>query len=552
MHRKITWLLLFSIFSLAMAGWLIYSSAEKIEKTNLRIGQTYEIIDLIRQMQVTMAESGKETDKKLREDLGTLEQLTRENKDQREGLLALSKYIGDSSSMAAVRSLLVTMLQEEQNLLAGRKDLHATAYREITYSMIIGRILAFLFVVILLIQLNKDISVRKGVQVKLVAAIREAQEARQMQEQFLANMSHEIRTPMNGIKGMTDLLMDTSLTDKQQELTGIIKSSVNNLLVIINDILDFSKIKAGKLDIEKIDFNVKEVLKGTVAIFDHRLKRKGLLLQMEVDANIPDRLKGDPHRLNQVLINLLGNAIKFTHQGHIQIRVDLQQRTDEQVILLFNITDTGIGISGDSLPHIFDKFSQAGQDISRRYGGTGLGLTICKQLLHLQGGDITATSRVGRGSVFSFHLPYGYSDQSDAERPVAGMIHDYSNLLVGKRFLVAEDNEINQKLIDYVLKKAGGMVEMVSNGAEAVRYLQNDNIVDLIIMDLQMPEMDGYAATQYIRNDLQMRTPIIAMTATAMKGEQLQCLELGMNEYMTKPFDFADLYKRIDGLLNFS
>jgi CheY-like chemotaxis protein len=232
--------------------------------------------------------------------------------------------------------------------------------------------------------------------------------------------------------------------------------------------------------------------------------------------------------------------------------VDLQQRTDEQVILLFNITDTGIGISGDSLPHIFDKFSQAGQDISRRYGGTGLGLTICKQLLHLQGGDITATSRVGRGSVFSFHLPYGYSDQSDAERPVAGMIHDYSNLLVGKRFLVAEDNEINQKLIDYVLKKAGGMVEMVSNGAEAVRYLQNDNIVDLIIMDLQMPEMDGYAATQYIRNDLQMRTPIIAMTATAMKGEQLQCLELGMNEYMTKPFDFADLYKRIDGLLNFS
>ena len=559
MHRKITWLLLFSIFSLAMAGWLIFTSAEKIEKTNLDIGQTYEIIDAIRQMQVSLVESGKGDDKKLREDLNTLQQLTRENNDQRAGLLALTKYIGgtgrsfgDSSSAAAARSLLVTMLQDEKNLLASRKDQHATAYREITTSMIVGRILAFLFVVILLIQLNKDISVRKGVQVKLVAAIREAQEARQMQEQFLANMSHEIRTPMNGIKGMTDLLMDTSLTDKQHELTGIIKSSVNNLLVIINDILDFSKIKAGKLDIEKIDFNVKEVLKGTAAIFDHRLKRKGLLLQMEVNDNIPDRLKGDPHRLSQVLINLLGNAIKFTHQGHIQIRVDLQQRTDEQVILSFNITDTGIGIPEDSLPHIFDKFSQAGQDISRRYGGTGLGLTICKQLLHLQGGDISATSTTGQGSVFSFHLPYGYGDASDAERPVAGLIHDYSNLLAGKRFLVAEDNEINQKLIDYVLKKAGGVVEMVNNGVEAIEYLQGDNMVDLIIMDLQMPEMDGYAATHFIRNDLQMRTPIIAMTATAMKGEQLQCLELGMNEYMTKPFDFADLYKRIDGLLNFS
>jgi len=552
LHRKITWLLLFSIFSLAMAGWLIFTSAEKIEKTNLYIGQTYEIIDAIRQMQVSLVESGKGDDKKLREDLNTLQQLTRENNDQRVGLLALTKYVGDSTSAAAARSLLVTMLQDEKNLLASRKDQHATAYREITTSMIVGRILAFLFVVILLIQLNKDISVRKGVQVKLVAAIREAQEARQMQEQFLANMSHEIRTPMNGIKGMTDLLMDTSLTDKQHELTGIIKSSVNNLLVIINDILDFSKIKAGKLDIEKIDFNVKEVLRSTVAIFDHRLKRKGLLLQMEVNDNIPDRLKGDPHRLSQVLINLLGNAIKFTHQGHIQIRVDLQQRTDEQVILSFNITDTGIGIPEDSLPHIFDKFSQAGQDISRRYGGTGLGLTICKQLLHLQGGDITATSTIGQGSVFSFHLPYGYGDVSDAERPVAGLIHDYSNLLAGKRFLVAEDNEINQKLIDYVLKKAGGEVEMVNNGAEAIEYLQGDNMVDLIIMDLQMPEMDGYAATHFIRNDLQMRTPIIAMTATAMKGEQLQCLELGMNEYMTKPFDFADLYKRIDGLLNFS
>ncbi len=183
--------------------------------------------------------------------------------------------------------------------------------------------------------------------------------------------------------------------------------------------------------------------------------------------------------------------------------------------------------------------------------GQGWGFhAICKQLIQLQGGDISVSSTPGKGSVFTFHLSYGYSDEPAAQQPLAAPITDYSNLLAGKYFLVAEDNEINQKLIDYVLRKAGGQVEIVNNGAEAIRYLEEGKLVDLIIMDLQMPEMDGYAATQYIRNDLHMDTPIIAMTATAMKGEQLQCLESGMNEYLTKPFDFADLYKRINGLLS--
>ncbi|HEY4061025.1 MAG TPA: ATP-binding protein [Puia sp.] len=551
-HRKITWLLLFSIITLAIASGLLFSEASKIDSTNYRIYRTYEIVDAIQQMIIDLPESDPGRS------LNLLQKLTLENKDQAEHLATLQQYLLQRSSLkdgrsdGMIRSLLDSMLREEKELLAIRRGMNENAYRNAAYGLIIARVLGFLFIVILLMQLNRDISIRKTVQEKLVRAILEAQEARQMQEQFLANMSHEIRTPMNGIKGMTDLLLDTSLTDKQHELTGIIKSSVNNLLVIINDILDFSKIKAGKLDMEQIDFSVKDVLKGTSILFDHRLKKKGLLLQVKVDPDIPDRLSGDPHRLNQVLTNLLGNAIKFTHQGQISIHVRLQQRLDDQVIVAFSISDTGIGIPEESLPHIFDKFSQAAQDISRRYGGTGLGLTICKQLLHLQGGDITATSTPGKGSVFTFHLPYGYGNKAEPERPVAGIIHDYSNLLAGKRFLVAEDNEINQKLIDYVLKKAGGAVEMVSNGAEAIQYLQNDRTFDLIIMDLQMPEMDGYAATQYIRNDLQMQTPIIAMTATAMKGEQLQCLESGMNEYMTKPFDFADLYKRIGGLLNFA
>ena len=560
-HSKITWLLLFSIVSVAGASWLLFLREQNIERTNFGISQTSEIIDRLRQIITSVAESqsNEQSYAEARLYLDSLQQLTAENNDQQQHIALLRQYLsekrtpGDSLHTvpaATIRSLLYSMVQEEKNLLTTRRQVNEVASRRAAYGMIITRMGAFLFVVILLIQLNQDISRRKEAQEQMTLAMQEAQEAKQMQEQFLANMSHEIRTPMNGIKGMTDLLLGTPLTDKQHELTGIIKSSVNNLLVIINDILDFSKIKAGKLNIEKIDFSIKDVLGTAGAIFEHRLKKKGLQLHIEVDPAIPARLTGDPHRLNQVLINLLGNAIKFTPQGKIHMRVALLQRSDEKVVLSFTITDTGIGIPVDSLPSIFDSFSQAGQDISRRYGGTGLGLTICKQLLHLQGGDITATSEVGKGSIFNFTLPYGYSDQPVPDRNTISLLHDYSTLLAGKRFLVAEDNEINQKLIDYVLKKAGGTVELVNNGAEAIRYLERGTSVDLIIMDLQMPEMDGYAATEYIRKDLQMQTPIIAMTATAMKGEHLQCLESGMNEYMTKPFEFADLYKRIGSLLS--
>jgi CheY-like chemotaxis protein len=348
---------------------------------------------------------------------------------------------------------------------------------------------------------------------------------------------------------MTDLLLSTSLTTKQHELAEVIKRSVNNLLVIVGDILDFSKIKAGKLNVERITFSVNDVLNNATAIFEHRLKKKRLELFTSIDPAIPQWLIGDPHRLNQVLINLLGNAIKFTDQGHIQVDVALREQTAAGVILSFTVKDSGIGIPEASLPNIFDSFAQGSRETSRLYGGTGLGLTICKQLLQLQGGDISVTSTIGKGASFEFHLPYGISDTSANDRSTAETTQDYSKLLAGKRFLVAEDNEINQKLIDYVLRKAGGTVEMFNNGADAIRHLQQDRVFDLIIMDIQMPEMDGYATTRYIRNDLKLQTPIIAMTATAMKGEQLQCLESGMNEYMTKPFEFTDLYKRIGTLL---
>jgi len=396
-----------------------------------------------------------------------------------------------------------------------------------------------------------EITERVHYQHQLIAATQAAQNAKGMQELFLANMSHEIRTPMNGIQGMTDLLLDTRLNDQQREFARIIKRSVSNLLVIVNDVLDFSKIQAGKLAIEKIDFRLKDVLENARAIFAHRIAKKGLQLLIETDPDIPETLNGDPYRLNQVLINLIGNAIKFTETGWIRVEVTAQERTCSQVNLLFSVSDSGIGIPEASIPFIFEHFSQAGLDITRRFGGTGLGLAICHQLLQLQGGEITVRSKEKEGTTFLFRLTYGYKGPAETGIPVTNGLSEnfHQQSLAGRRFLVAEDNEVNQQLIDHVLKKGGGEVRLAGNGDEAVGCLKRGENYDLIIMDLQMPVMDGYAATKYIRQELQLSTPIIAMTATAMVDEQLRCLEVGMNDYMTKPFEFADLYKRINQLL---
>jgi CheY-like chemotaxis protein len=295
------------------------------------------------------------------------------------------------------------------------------------------------------------------------------------------------------------------------------------------------------------------VLDHVKGIFDHRVKKKGLLLQVTTDAEIPDTLRGDPYRLNQVMINLIGNAVKFTESGSVKVHVALQERNEDTVSLQFSVTDTGIGIPESSLPYIFEHFSQGGMDISRRYGGTGLGLAISHRLLQLQGGSISVKSAEGVGSVFSFGLTYDYNIAAEMSAPLVAattVLADYSKCLAGKRFLVAEDNEVNQQLVDHVLRRGGGEVQLAANGELAIRFLQQGGQYDLIIMDLQMPVMDGYAATQYIRNELRLSIPIIAMTATALIGEQVRCFEVGMNDYMTKPFEFTELYKRIVSLLD--
>lgn len=545
-HRKIAWLLAFFVCTLVLVSWIIYSNKRTVDTASTRISHTYEIILTLQESLHAISD----TTTVPAHHLHSLQKLTRETQDLQAEMGLLLSYVDAKKPDSTIQSLLTSMLSREKEVLAKRKHLNESATTNTAYALIAARLGAFLFVVIVLFFLNRDITRHKETKQKLVKAVREARKARLMQEEFLANMSHEIRTPMNGVKGMTDLLRETPLSEKQKEITGLIKRSIDNLMIIINDILDFSKIQAGMLRIEAIDFNVQEVVNSASFLFAHRIKAKGLQLHVNIAPDVPERVNGDPHRLNQVLTNLLSNAIKFTEEGSITVRVHLQERRSDKIFLLFTIIDTGVGIAEDSIGQIFDSFSQASSDTSRRYGGTGLGLTICKQLVDLQGGEITVKSVVGKGSVFNFWLPYSYGDKPALAKPAANVAKDYSKLLAGRNFLVAEDNEINQVLINHVLSKAGGSVTIANNGAEAVNFLHEETVFDLIIMDLQMPEMDGFAATRYIRNNLRMQTPIIAMTATAMKDEQWQCLDSGMNDYMTKPFEFTDLYKRILHLLH--
>ena len=400
-----------------------------------------------------------------------------------------------------------------------------------------------------LIGISYDITDRINQRQELIQAKKTADDARKMQEQFLANMSHEIRTPMNGIQGMTDLLLDTNLNDEQKDFAKTIKRSADNLLVIINDILDFSKIKAGKLTIEKIDFKLAEVVDNIKSVFKHRVNEKGLRLLFHIQEDVPATLNGDPYRLNQIFVNLVGNAIKFTESGSITVNISIQKKSSKEIVLNFTITDTGIGIQNDKLSDMFESFTQASIETARKYGGTGLGLSITKQLIEMQDGEISVESKIDTGTTFIFSIPYNYCKNENQIFFAGKDVNTYRSLLKGKKFLVAEDNLVNQKVITHVLQKAGGIVDIANNGLEAVGFLKISTDYNLIIMDLQMPEMDGYAATKYIRNVMNLSIPIIAMTASALKGEKSKCIAMGMNDYLSKPFDFAFIYKRISMLL---
>lgn len=395
--------------------------------------------------------------------------------------------------------------------------------------------------------ISTDVTQRIQAEKALVQAKELAEETAQVKQDFLANMSHEIRTPMNAIIGFTNLLRETGLNTDQKEYVDAIQSSGENLLVLINDILDFSKIEAGKMPIDKVDFDLDKLLRTLETTYRVKAQEKELAYTVEKDPKLPSHLVGDPVRVNQVLVNLIGNAIKFTDAGSVTVRAQAMHQTDKEARIRFSVADTGIGIPAEKLEHVFDSFTQVSSDYQRKFGGTGLGLAIARNLVELQNGHIGVESEAGKGSEFAVELTFPIAKKStDTAGDAAATTH---KSLAGLNILLVEDNLLNQKLATRVLEQLDARVELAENGRIAVEKLAS-NDYHIVLMDVQMPEMDGLTATKHIREQLQKSVPIIALTAHAMKEEIERCLDAGMNAHIIKPFKKDELIGKIHELIN--
>ena len=413
-------------------------------------------------------------------------------------------------------------------------------------------------------ELQEEVLERERAEAEMERAKVAAEAATLSKSAFLANMSHEIRTPMNGILGMTDLALEISVNDEQRDYLSLVKSSAGSLMKVINDILDFSKIEAGRLDLESIEFDLRSLVDSVEKMMTLPAREIGLDLRCDVSPDLPEIIVGDPGRLRQLLVNLMGNAIKFTQRGGVTVLVESESRSDEGMSLLFTVADTGIGITVDQQRSIFQAFTQADGSTTRKYGGTGLGLAISSQLVTLMQGHIWVESETGRGSTFRFTARFGLNSAAvdpaqPAVRSVAARDAIPCSVTVppmeiansGFRILLAEDNLVNQKLAVRLLEKRGHSVVVAMNGLEALEALEHEGF-DLVLMDVQMPEMSGLEATEAIRikeRETGRHIPIIAMTAHAMRGDRERCLEAGMDGYTTKPLSIGELVNTMEEVM---
>ncbi len=388
---------------------------------------------------------------------------------------------------------------------------------------------------------------------RLIESEKKVKESAQVKENFLANVSHEIRTPMNAILGFTSLLERQNLNELSKEYVHTIQTSSESLLNIINDILDLSKMESGMMRLESVPFSVRKLLHSVNIMFASKVAEKNLVLEIRIEDSIPDILEGDAARLTQILVNLIGNAIKFTIDGGITLHITNNGGDKGMVNVGMVIKDTGVGIEKDKLDKIFDRFQQADDAVTRQYGGTGLGLSIVKELVELLKGNIKVESDPGKGTVFSLTIPLKIAENQtleEQEKTELKGINTNENFK-DKRILVAEDNEINQSLIRHLFSVWKLDYDLAANGKEALEKLKH-NTYDLVLMDIQMPVMDGYTAVKEIRETLQLSTPVIAMTAHALTGEREKCLGFGMNEYISKPIRESQLLQLIGQFANIS
>lgn len=456
------------------------------------------------------------------------------------GLNAAIKIISTQKGkriMDDIRKLSYNMDKLEEESLIDRNKIAVDSYFLAQLYVVLGGVISILIATFLMIINNQSFKLKKH----LLKSEEVLTVALSSKQQFLSNMSHEIRTPMNAILGFTKIMLKTDLAPKQKQYLDAIKTSSDGLIILIDDILDLAKVDAGKMTFEEIPFKMESSISSMIQVFDLKIKEHNLELIKEYDSKIPEVLLGDKVRLHQILLNLLGNALKFTTKGKIIVAVRLLNEDEETATIEFAITDTGIGIADDELEYIFENFQQATSSSSRIFGGTGLGLGICKQLVEKQGGTISVKSKINEGATFSFTLSFKKTNAEIKSEIIELKLDDEIKII---KVLLVEDIKLNQLLMKIILDDFNFKYDIADNGKIAIEKLQTESY-DIILMDLQMPEMDGYEATAYIRDIMNLKIPIIALTADVTTADVEKCKAIGMNDYISKPLDERVLYTKI-------